>query len=242
MRIIGAAMCLAGWMLWAGAASAATAQVPEGYRLAQQMSTGDGGELELLEDARISADLHQSLWGNGSAFDEDAFDDEALAKDVANRPIVEARLRLLSASGEEVESVGLAYPLATLEKASMAGMPSPAFFLTVDQTAPMGSYSGPATQILMPALHKLQPMQSQAADGTLKPLFLAQTGKAAWQASDALPEILQVSSSPADDESEDFVTVYRTYRLKGDVWQFSSREENSYWESEGDFPQRSAFP
>ncbi len=229
MRIIGAAMCLAGWMLWAGAASAATAQVPEGYRLAQQMSTGDGGELELLEDARITADLHQSLWGNGSAFDEDAFDDEALAKDVAKRPIVEARLRgggrecrFGLSAGNPGESVDGRYA-------------EPGIF-------PHGRSDCADGQLLMPALHKLQPMQSQAADGTLKPLFLAQTGKAAWQASDALPEILQVSSSPADDESEDFVTVYRTYRLKGDVWQFSSREENSYWESEGDFPQRSAFP
>lgn len=240
MRIVGTAMCLAGCMLWAGFAGAAS--VPQGYRLAQQMPTGDGGELELLEDARITSDLHQSLWGNGSAFDEESFDDEALAKDVASRPIVEARVRLLSASGDEVDSVGLAYPLATLEKATMAGMPSPAFFLTVDQTAPMGSYSGPATQVLMPAQRKLQPMQYQAADGTLKPLFLAQTGKAAWQAGDSLPEILQVSSSMADDEGEDFVTTYQTYRLKGDVWQVSSREEKGYWESEGDFPQRSAFP
>lgn len=239
MRVVAAAMCVAGWVLWSGAA---TAVVPEGYRLAQQMPTGDGGELELLEDARITSDLHQSLWGNGSTFDEDAFDDEALAKDVARRPIVEARVRLLSASGEEVESIGLAYPLATLETASMTGLPSPAFFLTVDQTAPMGSYSGPATQVLMPALRKLQPMEYQAADGTLKPLFLAQTGKAAWQAGDSQPEILQVSSSMADAESDDFVTTYQTYRLKGDVWQLSSREEKGYWEAEGDFPRRSAFP
>ncbi len=239
MRIIGAAMCLAGWMLWAGAASAATAQVPEGYRLAQQMSTGDGGELELLEDARITADLHQSLWGNGSAFDEDAFDDEALAKDVAKRPIAAAVVGLWGGGRECRFGLSAGNPGKSVDgRYAESGI----FPHGRSDRAEMGSYSGPATQILMPALHKLQPMQSQAADGTFKPLFLAQTGKAAWQASDALPEILQVSSSPADDESEDFVTVYRTYRLKGDVWQFSSREENSYWESEGDFPRRSAFP
>ncbi|MGY2225471.1 hypothetical protein ACW9IK_22505 [Pseudomonas gingeri] len=242
MRFIGAAMCLAGWMVWAGAAGAATAAVPEGYRLAQEMPTGDGGALELLEDARITSDLHQSLWGNGSTFDEDAFDDDALAKDVARTPIVEARVRLISAAGEEVESVGLAYPLATLEKAPMDGMPAPTFFLTVDQTAPMGSTSGPATQVLMPAQRKLQPMQYQTADGKLKPLFLAQTGKAAWQAGDSAPEILQVSSTAADEEGEEFVTTYQTYRLKDGVWQLTARDEAGYWDSESDFPQRSAFP
>jgi hypothetical protein len=152
-----------------GGASAGTAGVPAGYRLAQQVPTGDGGVLQLLEDARITSDLHQSAWGTGTSFEDLDFGDAALEREVSRTPIVESEVRLLSASGEENQSMMLGAPLATLVKAPLVGMLAPTFFLTVDLTAPTGATSGPVTSVLIPAQHQLEPMKYQSADGKLKP-------------------------------------------------------------------------
>lgn len=231
-----------GLAVWCGLAGA-TAQVPAGYRVAQQLPIDDGQVLEILEDARISPDLHRDLWGNGA--DPENLEDDVLAADIQRTPLVEAQVRLLAVSGEALESRNLGYPLATVEKAPLAGMPAPAFFLTIDETAPMGSYSGPATQVLMPSAGKLNTTVYHTPEGKSEALFLAQTGKAAWQvaapAADGVAQIQQVSSSPAG-EDEEFVTTYRTYRFKDGAWQLSSRQEAGYWDTESDFPPPSAFP
>jgi len=242
MKGIGVAVLGLGMTAWCGWAMAA-AQVPAGYRVAQQLPIDDGQVLEVLEDVRITPDLHRALWGSGA--DPENLEDEVLAADVQRTPFVEAQVRLLAASGESLEDKSLGYPLASVEKAPLTGMPAPAFFLTIDETAPMGSYSGPATQVLMPSAGKLNTTVYRTAEGKSEALFLAQTGKAAWQvgapAADGVAQIQQVSSSPAA-EDEEFVTTYRTYRFQDGAWQLSSRQEAGYWDTESDFPQRSAFP
>ena len=242
MKGIGTAVLLLGLTAWCGLAGAA-APVPAGYRVAQQLPIDEGQVLEILEDVRISPDLHRDLWGNGA--DPENVEDEVLAADIKRTPLVEAQVRLLAASGEALENKGLGYPLATVEKAPLTGMPAPAFFLTIDETAPMGSYSGPATQVLMPVAGKLNTTVYRTSDGKSEALFLVQTGKAAWQVgaptADGVARIQQVSSSPGG-EDEEFVTTYRTYRFQDGAWQLSSREEAGYWDTESDFPQGSAFP
>ncbi|NWD70497.1 hypothetical protein HX870_23130 [Pseudomonas gingeri] len=242
MKGFGSAVLVLGVAVWCGVAGATT-QVPAGYRVAQQLPVDDGQVLEILEDARITPDLHRALWGNGS--DPENLEDQVLAADVEKTPFVEAQVRLLAPSGEALENKSLGYPLASVEKAPLTGMPAPAFFLTIDETAPMGTYSGPATQVLMPSVGKLNTTVYRTAEGKSEALFLAQTGKAAWQvgapAADGKAQIQQVSSSPAS-EDEEFVTTYRTYRFQDGAWQLSSRQEAGYWDTESDFPQRSAFP
>ncbi|WP_248799447.1 hypothetical protein [Pseudomonas sp. MWU13-2105] len=242
MKVFGSAVLVLGMLAWCALAQAA-AQVPAGYRVAQQLPINDGQVLEILEDVRISPDLHRDLWGNGA--DPENLEDDLLAADIEKTPLVEAQVRLLAASGEALESKSLGYPLASVEKAPLVGLPAPAFFLTIDETAPMGTYSGPATQVLMPSAGKLNTTLYRTPEGKSEALFLAQTGKAAWQVgapgADGVAQIQQVSSSPAG-EDEEFVTTYRTYRFQDGAWQLSSRQEAGYWDTESDFPQPSAFP
>lgn len=217
------------------------AKVPEGYRLAQTLVTEDGAALQVLEDLRISAQLHQDSWGNG--LDEDSFDEP---NDLMQHPLLEAQVRLLSASGEVLAQEDLGYPLAMVQKAPLTGLPEPVYFLTIDETATMGTYSGPATQLLLPTKQQLTPLNYKAADGKLKPLTLANTGKAAWKiatpAKDGVDELLQVSSFMEGDGEDDFVTRYQTFRFLDGQWQVESRQKAGYWDMESDFPSRAAFP
>lgn len=231
-----------GWALWFSACSvqAQQGEVPEGYRVAQQVLVGDGSVLEVLEDLRITPQLHADSWG--SALDGESFDESA---NIENNPLLEAQARLMADSGEVLAQKALGYPLAIVEKAPLNGLPAPAFFLTIDMTAPMGSYSGPATEVLVPEQSQLDPVRYVAETGEQRPLVLAETGKAAWKVvpanNSATESILQVSSAPAP-QGEDFVTTYRTYRYVDGQWQVASRQAPGYWENESEFPEPSAFP
>ena len=171
------------WMLGAGLlgcsalAMAQQAEVPEGYRIAQQVLVGDGSVLEVLEDLRITPELHANSWGNG-------LDADSLLPSDDDHPVAPlgALARLVSDGGEVLAQKSLDYPMATVEKAPLNGLPSPAFFLTIDQTAPMGSYSGPLTEVLTPEQSQLDPVLCLGEGGEKQPLVFAQTGKAAWQA------------------------------------------------------------
>jgi hypothetical protein len=144
----------------AGLPAVAWAQLPTGYRLAQTLVTQDGSVLQVLEDQRISAQLHKDSWGSG--LDEDSFDEPG---DLVDNPLLDAQVRLVSATGEVIAHEDLGYPLAQVKKAPLKGLPEPVYFLTIDQTAPMGSYSGPATQLLLPGKQQLKPLGYQGADG-----------------------------------------------------------------------------
>lgn len=222
-------------------AMAWAADLPAGYRLAQKRVTAEGSELQVLEDQRISAQMHKDNWGNGQL--EDAFDEPG---DLADHPLLEARLRLVSSAGDEIAHEDLGYPLAQIKKATLKGLPEPAYFLTIDETAPMGTYSGPATQLLQPAKQQLKPMSYRNADGKVQPLTLAHTGKADWKvatpATGGVDELLQVSSFMEGDSEDDFTTRYQTYRFVDGLWQGASIQKKGYWDMDSEFPARAAFP
>lgn len=237
---------LKGWTLGmglfcsAGLALAQQAEVPEGYRVAQQVLVGDGSVLEVLEDLRITPQLHADSWGSG--LDVDAFAEPGEDPPVAP---LGAQARWVSDSGEVLAEKSLGYPMATVEKAPLNGLPSPAFFLTIDQTAPMGSYSGPASEVLMPEQRQLDPVLCQGENGERLPLILAQTGKAAWQivpARDGGTESIQQVSSASSAQNEEFITTYRTFRFVDGQWTEASRQQAGYWDTESDFPDPSLFP
>lgn len=229
------------FIAFAGSSAVAwAAELPSGYRLAQHQVIEDGGQLQVLEDQRISAQMHKDSWGSG--LDEDSFDDpDALA----DHPLLEAQVRLVSASGGVIAQEDLGYPLAEVKKAPLKGLPEPVYFLIVDQTAPMGSYSGPATQLLQPAKQQLKPINYTRADGTVEPLTLAHTGKADWKVASPAAgpdELLQVSCFMDGEGEDDFTTRYQTYRFVDGQWQGASTQKKGYWDMESDFPARAAFP
>ncbi|MGF7134479.1 hypothetical protein P3T40_005983 [Paraburkholderia sp. EB58] len=220
--------------------SGSTASAPaQDYRVTQRVPTIDraGTFLEILEDARITPELHKTLWGSGASAD-------GLPDGVNHAPLLNAQVQLVSAADTVLASRKLDYPLATLEPAPLHGLPSPAWFLTIDATASMGSYSGPATEMLAPAHSGLEPVGYESAQGQAAPLVLARTGKADWKVvpprSGATDEIEAVFCAPADGGN--FVTTYRTYSLVDGKWQAASRELRGLWESDRQFPARPDFP
>lgn len=225
------------------AASAMTwaAALPAGYRLAQTLATEQGSQLQILEDQRISAQMHKDSWGSG--LDEDSFDEPG---DLVDNPLLEAQVRLVSAADQVIAQQDLGYPLAEVSEAPLKGLPEPVYFLSIDMTAPMGTYSGPATQMLLPAKQQLTPLSFTGADGKSQPLTLAHTGKADWQvatpASGGPDELLQVSSFMDGDGEDDFTTRYQTYRYVDGQWQVTSSQKKGYWDMESEFPAREAFP
>ncbi|RUP87003.1 hypothetical protein D8M20_12570, partial [Corynebacterium propinquum] len=61
------------FVLLVGAPAMAWAvELPAGYRLAQTLTIEEGRQLQVLEDQRISPQLHKDSWGNGQL--EDSFD------------------------------------------------------------------------------------------------------------------------------------------------------------------------
>ncbi|MGC5701901.1 hypothetical protein J4P02_17000 [Pseudomonas sp. NFXW11] len=237
---------LQGWLLGvallcgSAGALAQQAEVPEGYRVAQQVLVGDGSVLEVLEDLRITPQLHDDSWGNG--LDADSF---AQSEDDQPAAPLDAQARLISDSGEVLAQKSLGYPLAKVEKAPLNGLPSPAFFLSIDMTAPMGSYSGPATEVLMPEQSQLDPVLCIGDGGEKRPLVFAQTGKAAWQivpSSEGGTESIQQVSSASSMENEEFITTYRTFRYIDGQWHVASRQQAGYWDMENEFPEPGLFP
>lgn len=221
-----------------------TVAAPDGYHVMQRAPGLDGDSIELLEDDRITPALQKQLWGTGASEDGLPGNDP--------KPLVKAQLRLVSASGAIAATRQLDYPLARVEPAPLRGLPGPVLFLTVDATAPTGSYSGPATQILMPARQSLDSVQYTADDGKTGPLVLAVTGKAAWKISPSrkggADEIQQVACSPDFDkkdstgDDDDFVTRYQTYRFVDGKWLLAQRQRHGIWESDQEFPKRNMFP
>lgn len=226
------------------ATPAPTVAAPDGYHVTQRAPGLDGDSIELLEDERITPALQKQLWGTGAS-------EEGLPGNDP-KPLVKAQLRLVSASGAIAATRQLDYPLARVEPAPLHGLPGPVLFLTVDATAPMGSYSGPATQILMPARQSLDPVQYTTDDGKTSALVLAATGKAAWKISPSrkggADEIQQVRCSPDFDkkdstgDDDDFVTRYETYRFFDGKWRLAQRQHSGIWESDQEFPKRNMFP
>jgi hypothetical protein len=222
------------------ASSAPTAPtLAPGYRVAQRVPTADraGTVLEILEDARITPELQKTLWGTGAGAD-------GLPDGVSHAPLLNAQVQLVSAADTVLASRKLDYPLATLEPAPLHGLPSPAWFLTDDETAPMGSYSGPATEMLVPSHSGLEPVGYESAQGEATPLVLARTGKADWRVvsprSGTTEEIEAAFCTPAD--AGNFVTTYRTYRFVDGKWQAASRQLRGLWESDRQFPAHADFP
>jgi len=130
---------------------------PAAYAVAQSLSidTDSGGRLELLEDNRVTPEIRNQIWRNGR--DVSTVSDQHLAADLQERPLLNARLELLSASGTPVATRDLRFPLASIEPAGLRNRALPIFFLTIDKTAEPGQ--GVVTEILIPARHSLRPVK-----------------------------------------------------------------------------------
>jgi hypothetical protein len=180
--------------------------------------------LELVLDPRLSAGVLEREWATGD-----------------DRVEVSAVLQLRGCAGQLLDRVALEAPLARLDPTPLRGTAAPTYLVSVDLTAPVGSYSGPMTMPVQIAKGHLQPVLAATPTGHREPIHLALTGKAAWKkvSAGAVDDFLAVNCQPQDDG---FVIFYRRYHLTRSGWREHVRSEPGFWESDGEFPETRRFP
>ena len=201
------------------------AAAPAAVHAADQVAVGCQ-HVKLVLDARITPDVLESSWASGEP--------------VTGAP---AALQLWGCQGELLDSMALDAPLARLDPTPLRGVRPVTVLVTVDLTAPAGSYSGPVTLPVQVAGHRLARAQARAAggQGVAEPIALAQTGKAAWKRlrMGGVDQFLAVQSEPRDGG---FTTRYRRYVPAGQGWTVRVRSQPGLWESDGEFPPRKSVP
>ncbi len=225
-------------------AAAPSAAAPTGYAVVQRLAlTGsDGGTLVLLEDRRLTSKLRDQLWGQGDA--EFALDPhDPLVADLHRRPLLNAKLQLLSVDGAVLAETVADRPLAKLDGTSIRGVPTPTVLFTVDESAGMGGFSGPATTLLTPATTRLTPVPFVTdGHGPGGELDLGSTLHTGWRIVPARhggPDEIESASCPASEHGS--VLTLQTYRFRDGQWHMTQRRGGECADIEG-LPPRGAFP
>jgi len=209
---------------------------------------GFNGQLELLEDVRLTPDLEKTLWGSGGpdmALDQS----DPRYKDFTSTPLRKAVLRLRDAHRKIVAEKTLEREQARIRFEQLySGLRT--ILVTTDLSAGFGSYAGPLTELLEVAGGRLETIIAKNAEsGLSKPIRLLSTLKTAWKlvptASDQnnLKDILEVACRP-DFDSKDakFFVTYTRYHWDGKGWIVLTRKVHGFWEDEGSFPALGRFP
>ena len=179
--------------------------------------------LQLLLDAGLTPDVVEQQWGSGESSSKKS-----------------AVLELHGCKGELLDRMVLDAPLARLDPIALRGTIVPTYLVSVDLTAPMGSYSGPLTIPVEIDSHHLKRVVASTENKKHEPINLALTGKAAWRkiAKRGGDEFFAVRCQPQGDG---FVTSYYRYYTTRRGWKVSKRSEPGMWESDGEFPDARYF-
>lgn len=157
-----------------------------------------------------------------------------------------ARLYLEDSNNKRIETHELEMPIARINTVNLIGGKPNSFSLTVDYSAPAGSYSGPGTQFFDVASGRIKWVKAKDVKTKKeKEILVAQTLKTEWNLSPhgENTDILEIRCRPAfKDNSDDFEVTYSRYRYDGREWIHYSRTVEDFWENEGDFPEESLFP
>lgn len=179
--------------------------------------------LALQLDAGLTQDVLEQRWGSGETNSEKS-----------------AVLELHGCKGELLDRLELEAPLARLDPIALRGTIVPTYLVSVDLTAPMGSYSGPLTIPVEIVSHHLKRVVASTENKKHEPMNLALTGKAAWKkiAKRGADEFFAVRCQPKGDG---FVTSYYRYYTTRRGWKVSKRSEPGLWESDAEFPDARHF-
>ena len=152
-----------------------------------------------------------------------------------------AALELVGREGQVLDRLVLAAPLAKIDPEPLRGAPHPTCLVSADLTREAGSYNGPLTLPVQIVEDHLVATVAQSSNRRTEPIHLAQTLKAAWQrvSGGRVEDLLQVSCQPG---SGGFMIFYWRYFLRHGEWKVRLRVQKGFWESEGNFPERSLFP
>lgn len=214
----------------------------------QLTATSDGmdGTLELLEDARLTSKIENTLWqtgGPGLALDQT----DPLLKRLTDPPLQHAVLRLTNGQQKVIGEIALERELARTQIASLHGG-FRTILVTTDLSAGFGSYSGPLTELLDLNHSRLEIATALDVQTRItEPIHLASTLKTAWHFSPVpgsqspQKDILELACRPNADASKFFIT-YTRYHWTGATWVVHARKFPGMWEADEPFPQANRFP
>lgn len=199
-----------------------------------KQTDGIDGELQVLQDGRLTPSLRGKLWETGDA-----------GADAAS--LRHASIRLVRSDGSLVQSEELEHPLARLECVHLYADRRSTCLVTVDYSAGFGSYSGPATFLLEIKSGRLSWIEAKdTRTGRTQRISLADTLKSAWKIVGARTgsgkDLLQALCRPDIDIEGGFKMIYIRYFYDGNVWQERVRETSGFSEFEDGFPEMKLFP
>ena len=202
----------------------------------RQATHGVDGQLQLMEDARLTLAMQRKFWNTGETGNLTS--------------LRNAALRIVKRDNTLVETIELERPMARLTRVSLYKTPGPETFqLTVDYTAEAGSYNGPITSFVEVKDGHLTWLEAtDRASGKTDRIALMQALKSTWQlvparaGSRETTDILYALCRPADATAGEFTTTYRRYFFDGTAWIRVGREEKGLNEFDGGMPPRRLFP
>jgi len=199
-----------------------------------QKQNGIDGELQLLQDARLSAALRSRTWGQ-VPLEVLVFEDPA--SPFKKVPARNAVLRIVDRGGRVVDRKPFDKPLAKMEAANLYGDDRIAYLVSVDYSSGMGSYNGPVTSLVEVARGKLKWLEAvDKATGKPETINVVSSLKTAWRITDAprgtARDILQVACRPdfASLNEVSFLLIYTRYSFDGKNWVKLERQEKGFAE------------
>ena len=211
-------------------------------------SAADGidGELQVMQDARITPAHRKALWGIADMAMKDANPMWDVFKKIPPRNGV---LRIVNKDGTVVDSKNLERPLAWMDRAHLHGGNRVTYLVTVDYGLGWGSYNGPITFLVEIAGGRMNWLDAAVGrNGKSRPIVLMQSLKTVWKIVKAPGgqgrEILAAACRPGDFTGSDteFLMTYSRYFFDGKKWVRLDRLEEGYSDFEDGFPARSLFP
>ena len=220
-----------------------TEVIPRGYTLYNKIKLNKGGQLLLLQDARINEKLRVEMWGIGGA---DQLDKKGESLFLVEPP-KSSILKVLDAKGDVTYNKQLDCILADIEKKKLYPGGRDSFILTEDKSIGFGSYAGPVSSFF--EVSKLRPRWFYAKkdkSGKLVKISVLRSLKSDWK---ILPstegtgkDIYQIECRPDTRFDDEFILIYTRYHFNGKNWIKHERRENGLWESVNRFPYRTNFP
>jgi hypothetical protein len=160
-----------------------------------------------------------------------------------------AILRLVDATGQELNSLTLERPMAKVLKVQLVRGAPPTYQVTVDLDAGFGSYSGPLTQFAEVRDGKLAWVMVAQDSGEPRALAVMSSLKTAWKfvGAPGQRQILSVACRPDFDNSPPdgpmtFNISFRRFAYEDSRWRMHVRTVPGCWENDEPFPPRTSFP
>ena len=215
---------------------------------------GMDGAIAIFEDARISEDLREAMWGSFNhplmALDKDDDDDKAEYAEFSKKNAADADLRLVSSNGSVEDHLPLGNPLADVNLIDLGATAAPIFAVTSDGHIGMGPYTGFVTTFVSVIDGKLKKVES-VNDDTNETAVISLTNSLwnHWEVVGAAgaKEIIYMHCFPnfgADggDPNKRIAITYSTFRYDEGHWHVKSREASQRGCPEEEMPDRVEFP